>query len=74
MTHWAFVWMWIGWYLLTGLVVETIVPKPPMAEQAFRMAEEAHPSGRLFVRLIVSVFWPIVLIGTIRRAIFKRRK
>lgn len=59
--------IWIGWYLVIGIAIDIFVPKPPKAAEAFRMGAEVHPAGRVLGMLLVAIFWPLILVGMVRR-------
>lgn len=64
----------VGWYFLIGVLCHLFIPKPPRAKEAFEMAEKIHPGAAAFSLVLVSIFWPLVVIGTVRRWIRGRMK
>jgi hypothetical protein len=66
--------IFVGWYLLIGVLCHLFIPKPPKAKEALEMAERIHPAGSAMMLVIVATFWPLVVFGTVRRWIRGRMK
>ncbi len=64
----------LGWYLLIGVLCHLFIPRPPRAKEALEMAAKVHPAGAALTLVIVAMFWPLVVIGTVRRWIRGRMK
>lgn len=62
---------WLGWYLLVGILVYTMIPMSPKAREAFEMARGAHRHGDLLIIVMVSLLWPLIIIGKVVRLLRK---
>ena len=60
-------WTWLATYYAIGLAFHLFVPKPPLAKAALETAERAHPAGFVLTAVLISTFWPICALGSLRR-------
>lgn len=55
--------VYVGWYLLIGVVLHVFAPKPPKAKEAFEMAERLHPAWGAITLIVCSAIWPLLIPG-----------